>query len=221
MKKKISAHSPVLGLLLAVVLTACAPRAMNEEQAQLYARAQGLYGQGRFSEAAVLLEGAGRLPPVLLLRGKAMYFAGGEEPAAEKLFRETLKKRPGSEEARFFLARICLETDRHDEAQSLVEEILADYPQDLRALRLAAELNFARGPEGEAAGRAFLDKALETGGEYSLALLDRARQRWLRGDGQGALADLRRARALLGGESPITRAIAGLEGTITRAGGGK
>jgi tetratricopeptide (TPR) repeat protein len=201
-----------LGVLGAAAVS-CAAAGVSEEALARYARASGAYGEGRFGEAAELLAGMGAFPPALVLRGKAEYFSG-ETGGAEKSFRGALKRRPGAAEASLYLARILRERGRAEEAEGLVEEILGDDPSDIRALRLAAELSLDRGPPGEAAALAFLDRAAEASSEAALVFLDRARLRWIAGKGEAALEDLGKARALLAPGSPLSRAVEGLESVI-------
>jgi tetratricopeptide (TPR) repeat protein len=180
---------------------------------ELYARAAGAYSEGRFSEVPGLLAGAGAFPPALILRGKAEFFSG-ETQRAEELFRRALRKQPASAEASLYLARILREQGKAAEAGALVEGLIGDDPSDLRALRLAAELERDRGAGGEGAALALLDRAAEASSEAALVFLDRARLRWIAGKGPEALEDLQRVRALLPPGSPLQRGLINLESTI-------
>ena len=203
------------GLMSVIVflLVSCS-RSPDKETIRLYARASEAYAQGRFSETTELLHGVKKFPPALTLRAKAEYFSGNFEDA-EKSFRGTLKFLPSSAEAKLYLARILRERGDLDGSARLVELLFADNPQDIRALRLAAELAFENGKHGEAA--VFLDKAAELSAESAMVLLDRARFRWAAGRGEEALEDLSRARAMLPWDTPLLHSILNLEKTIMEA----
>jgi len=62
-----------------------------------------------------------------------------------------------------------------------------------------------------------LDQAADAAADGAMALLDRARLRWIAGRGSDALEDLSRARAMLPWETGITRSIGQLEDRITEA----
>lgn len=178
---------------------------------RLYARASQAYAEGRFSETAEILNREKKFPPALILRAKAEYFSG-DFKNAEKSCRMAIKIRPSSFEAKLFLARILREKDNIDGAIRLTESLLTDNPQDIRALRLAAELANETGKIDEAA--ALLDRAAEFSQESAMVLLDRARLRWVAGKGQEALEDLSRAKAMLPWDTPLLRTISNLERTI-------
>jgi tetratricopeptide (TPR) repeat protein len=176
-----------------------------------YAKARSVYAEGRFQEAAALLLPLKAFPQALTLRGKALYFQGQLEEAGEALARAR-KLRPSSFEAGLYLARLRSEQGDHEGARELVEELLADDSENIRALRYASELAFLQERPGD--GFAFLEKAAGAGGEFALVFLDRARIRWIRGDGKGALEDLEKASLLAGEEGLLGRAVAGLQKTI-------
>jgi predicted Zn-dependent protease len=198
---------------LAFFLFSCAKKEADEAVLLLYARAAGLYREGRFSEAAALLSDTKQFFPALLLRGKAEYLSGNDE-AAEKNFRRALALKPGSAGAALSLARLLMEKGRSAEAETLVEGILGEDPLNIRALRLGAELAREKGPAGEANAAAFLNRAAEASFETALVFLDRARLRWTGGKGEEALEDLQRARALLPEDIPLIRSIEKLENVI-------
>jgi tetratricopeptide (TPR) repeat protein len=176
-----------------------------------YVRASEAYAQGRFADTIENLSGEKKFPPSLLLRAKAEFFSGDVE-RAEKTCRRLLKKRPSFYEGKLYLARILREKGDSDKAVQVTEELLADYPQDIRALRFSAELAGESKKYDEAA--IFLDKAAELSAESALVFLDRARLRWVAGKGQEALEDLSRAKALLPWDTPLLRVINNLERTI-------
>ncbi|MDR0444023.1 MAG: tetratricopeptide repeat protein [Treponema sp.] len=186
----------------------------QEETIRLYARAGDEYAQGRLAETIEILHRVKKFPPALMLRAKAEYFSGDLEKA-EKSCRQTLKYRPSSFEARLYLARILREKGDLYSAVRSVESLLADNPQDIRALRLASELAEENGKSDEAA--ILLDKAAELSAESAMVLLDRARIRWVAGRGIEALNDLSRAKAMLPWDTPLLRSIINLENRIKEA----
>jgi tetratricopeptide (TPR) repeat protein len=194
-------------------LLSCAGEEADEETMLLYTRAAALYGEGRFSETAAALSDIPQFFPGLLLRGKAEFLSGDDE-AAEKSLRRALALRPGSADAALSLARLLREKGRMAEAGVLVEKVLGEDPQNIRALRLGADLAREKGPAGEAEAGVFLNRAAEASFEAALVFLDRARLRWAGGRGEEALEDLRRARALLPGDIPLVRSIEKLEKVI-------
>ena len=209
-------------LTCAVILlsASCAPnfggKSPNAETIRLYVRASETYAQGRFEDAAEILQGQNKFPPALILRAKAEYFYGDLEKA-EKSCRRAIKLRPSSLEASLYLARILRDKGDLSGAKDIAESLLADNPQDIRALRLAAELAADSGRMDEAA--VFLDRAAEFSAESAMVLLDRARLRWAAGKGdeaarQAALEDLSRAKAMLPWDTPLFRSISNLEKII-------
>jgi tetratricopeptide (TPR) repeat protein len=192
------------------ILTSCA-KTPDQETVIRYVRASEAYEYGRVTETAEALNKEKKFPPALLLRAKAEFFSG-ELEKAEKTCRRLLKIQPSSYEGKLYLARILREKGDSGGAVQLAESMLADYPQDIRALRFAAELAGERGKYDEAA--VFLNKAAELSAESALVLLDRARLRWVAGKGQEALEDLSRAKAMLPWDTPLLRSILNLEKTI-------
>jgi tetratricopeptide (TPR) repeat protein len=199
-------------MLCAIVfLLACCNRPPDKETVRLYALASHAYARGNFSETSELLRSNKNFPPALLLRAKAEYFSGDTE-SAEKSCRRLLKVRPSSHEGKLYLARIAREKGDTEGALKLTESMLADNPQDIRALRLAAELSSDAGKYGDTS--AFLDRAAELSGESAMVLLDRARLRWAAGKKPEAIEDLSRAKAMLPWDTPLFRSIINLENTI-------
>jgi tetratricopeptide (TPR) repeat protein len=200
-------------LFSVLLIFSCGGKPVSDDTLEIYTRAAGLYSGGRFSETAVMLEKSGSFTPALMLRGKAEFFSGNDH-SAELLFRKVLKNRPAAAEASLYLARILREQEKRDEAQKILEEILGDDPSDIRALRLGAEMALDKGLAGNAEALAFLDRAAEASSEAALVFLDRARLRWIAGNGQGALEDLQKAKVLISGSGPLIRAVENLESII-------
>ena len=198
--------------LCAVVfsLTSCAKKP-DQKTILRYVRASEMYGRGNFIETIENLNKEKKFPPSLLLRAKAEFFSGDIEKA-EKTCRKLLKIQPSFYEGKLYLARILREKGDSGAAIRLTESLLADYPQDIRALRFAAELAGEIKKYDEAA--VFLDKAAELSVESALVLLDRARLRWVMGKGPEALEDLSRAKTMLPWDTPLLRSINNLERTI-------
>jgi hypothetical protein len=92
--------------------------------------------------------------------------------------------------------------------------VLGEDPQNIRALRLGADLARDKGPAGDADASVFLNRAADASFETALVFLDRARFRWAGGKGAEALEDLQRARALLPGDVPLVKSIEKLENVI-------
>jgi tetratricopeptide (TPR) repeat protein len=198
-----------LGLAALFFFSSCGMS--RSEELVRYAKARSVYVQGRFAEAAELLLPLRSFPPALTLRGKALYFQD-RLPEAEKVLNRARRLRPSSLEAGLYLARIRGEQGDHEGAVDLVEGLMADDGENLRVLRYAAELAFLQERPGD--GIAFLERAAESGEELALVFLDRARFRWIRGDGGGALEDLDKAAFLSGEESLLGRNAARLKKTI-------
>ncbi|MDR2701571.1 MAG: tetratricopeptide repeat protein [Spirochaetaceae bacterium] len=213
--KKLFIQIPALFFCAVVMCVSCKNREENNEETWLlYARASAAYAQGRFDESAAMLQELRSFTPALVLRAKALYFCGrGEE--AEQLLRRTLRRNPGSGEASLFLARILREQGKDGEARHIAEALLKDNPQDIRALRLASDLAGNRGDTEEAA--ALLDRAVEASAETALVYVDRARLRWIAGNGSSALEDLRRAELLLPWNTSLVRGIRDLKTVIAEA----
>jgi tetratricopeptide (TPR) repeat protein len=199
-------------LLCAIIICAvsCA-KTPDTETIRLYVRASDAYAQKQFAEVIDLLHKQNNFPPALILRAKAEYFFDNMDKA-EKSCKRAVKLRPSSLEANLYLARILREKGDHSGAKTLIESLLADNPQDIRALRLAAELASDTGKYDEAT--IFLDRAAEFSAESAMVLLDRARLRWVVGKSEEALEDLSRAKAMLPWDTPLLRSISNLERTI-------
>jgi len=204
-------HITVLSNLVMFFLFASCAKTPGTETIRMYVRASEAYAAGRFVETAELLHKEKKFHPSLVLRAKAEYFSGDLDKA-EKSCRRALKTRPSSLEAKLCLARILREKGDAAGAQAAAESMLADNPQDIRALRFAAEIAGEEGKIDEAA--VLLDRAAEFSAESAMVLLDRARLRWTAGRGEAALEDLSRARAMLPWDTPLLRSILNLENII-------
>jgi tetratricopeptide (TPR) repeat protein len=194
----------VLLPVLCAALVSCVNDRADNETLLLYAKASSVYAKGNYAETAELLAPEKNFAPALVLKGKALYFCG-DDGGAESAFRKALRLNPSSAEASLFLARLLRDSDRNDEAARRTEALIRDNPQDIRALRLASDLASAGGDSESAA--AFLDRAVEASAETALVFIDRARLRWIGGNGEGALEDLRRAEALLPWDTALSRSI--------------
>jgi tetratricopeptide (TPR) repeat protein len=201
-------------ILIFAACLSCSPQIRSDEETLLrYVRAARFYSEGRFQETAAVLEGDRDFPPALTLRGKAEFFCN-ENEKAEKSFLRSLALRSSGTEARLYLARIHREKGRMQEAEALIEAVLQDDPEDIRALRLAADIAGEKGPHGLEAASAFLDRAVEASSETALVFLDRAKNRWIAGNGTAALADLRSAKVIVSEGTALFRAIESLEKSI-------
>jgi tetratricopeptide (TPR) repeat protein len=209
----------LIALIAAFVLfagSACSAgsgqEAGSEAEMVLYVRAKALYDEGRFAEALQLLEKETFIPSQVL-RGKAFFFSDDRENA-EKHLRAVLKKRPSSVEASIYLARVLREKGEGGAAEKIVREILSDDPQDIRALRLAADLQKDKGPLYSAQALAYLDRAVDASMETAMAILERARHKWLLGRDEEALADLAGAKTLFPPDTPALKVVDNLQSTI-------
>jgi tetratricopeptide (TPR) repeat protein len=189
---------------LCAVLFSCAKDRADDAALTLYAKASSVYAKGNYAETAEILAAEKNFVPALVLKGKALYFCG-DDPGAESAFRRALRLNPSSAEASLFLTRLLRDSGRNDEAMRRAETLIRDNPQDIRALRLASDLASAGGDSESAA--AFLDRAVEAAAESALVFIDRARLRWIGGNGEGALEDLRRAEVLLPWDTTLSRSI--------------
>ena len=211
------AEAPYITLFIAcLALFASCAKAPDVETIRIFVRASDAYAQGRFSEAAEILQRENNFPPALILRAKAQYFLG-DLKNAEKTLRRAVKLRPSSLEAGLYLARVLREKGDSEGARAAAESLLADNPQDIRALRFAAEVAFEAGRFDETA--VLLDRAAEFSAESAMVLLDRARLLWIAGPSgeeahKAALDDLSRARAMLPWDTPLLRSISNLERII-------
>ena len=204
-------------LCATALMVASCNRKPDTETIRLYVRASDVYELGLFSQVTEILQKENKFPPALILRAKAEFFLGDIDKA-ENTFRRLIKLRPSSLEAHLYLARILREKGDITRAIKTTENILADNPQDIRSLRLAAELAMDAGKFDEAV--ILLDRAADYSAESAMVLLDRARLRWISGitndesygsPQQAALEDLSRARAMLPKDSPLSRPISNLE----------
>ncbi|MFP3089655.1 tetratricopeptide repeat protein [Treponema sp. TIM-1] len=203
-------------VILPVFFAACHSRRVDEDTLLLYARSEAAYEEGRFEELISLLSGVRSFTPALVLRGKAEYFSG-DSKAAEGTFRRVLSIRPASVEASLYLARLLREKDEGEAAEGIITALLEDDPVNVRALRLGAEIYRDKGPAGEGTAAALLDRAVEASAESALVFVDRARIRWIGGNGEGALRDLLSAKSLLPWDTPLFRSIENLEAVIREA----
>ena len=200
---------------IAMLMTACYKKS-DTDTIRLFIQASEAYAHCRFAEVSKILQKENRFPPSLMLRAKAEYFSGDLEKA-EKTCRRIIKLRPSKSEAHLYLARILREKGDLIGALKITENMLADNPQDIRVLRLAANLAMESEKYDEAI--ILLDKASEFSAENAMALLDRARLKWISGitneeAKQGALDDLSRARAMLPWDTPLLRSILNLENIV-------
>jgi len=204
-------HDGICLFLAALILFVSCEKTPDEQTIRAYAAAGDAYAQGKFNDVKEILRRQNDFPPALMLRAKAEYFSGDLEEA-EKTCIRALRLRPSLLEAGLYLARVLREKGDSAGAQKMTESLLADNPQDIRALRLAADIALEAGKADEAA--VLLDRAAEFSAESALVLLDRARLRWISGNGEKALEDLSRARAMLPWNTPLEQSILSLEKTI-------
>jgi len=196
--------------LMFLLLASCS-NTPDEKTIRVFSLASQAYSQGRFKDVIEILQAENKFPPSLILRAKAEYFSGDLKKAEESC-RKAVKLRPSSLEAPLYLARILREKGDYKGALEITQSLLADNPQDIRALRLSAELASEAEKYDEAL--ILLDRAAEYSAESAMVLLDRARLFWISGKANNALDDLRRARAMLPWDTPLLRSISNLENLI-------
>jgi tetratricopeptide (TPR) repeat protein len=208
------------GLLLAGFVLFASSACSKQEAATdagpvLYVRAKALYDEGRFAEAIRLLELSEKDTSIQsrILRGKAFFFSGDPENA-EKQMRAVLRRRPSAVEASVYLARILREKGEGGVAETIVNRILDDDPWNIPALRLAADLQKDKGSEYSTEALAYLDRAVEASMEGAMAILERARHKWLMGRDEEALADLAGAKTLFPPDTPVLNVVNNLQLTI-------
>jgi tetratricopeptide (TPR) repeat protein len=193
------------------VFTGSCGKKADLQSVRMFVNAQELYSNGRFSQVTELLNSEKRFPPSLTLRAKAEYFMNNLDKA-ETSCRQALKYRPTAYEAKYYLARILREKGEKDKAKELIENLLADNPQDIQVLRFAANNALDQGDFAQAIS--LLNQAAQLSSESAMVLLDRARLRWATDRKDEALDDLSRAKAMLPWDSPIAGPIGRLEEQI-------
>jgi hypothetical protein len=113
-------------------------------------------------------------------------------------------------EGRLYLAYTQRALGKEAEAQKLAEDILADDPDNIRAYRILLELT-----QNDRNKANLLNQALEAAQETAFLFVERARYRWISGDGTGALQDISAALILIPADSILRQPIAALQKTIT------
>jgi len=201
------------GIIFIILLQSCglwsSRTALTGEALTRYNQAVVLYSEGRYQDAANLLVELKKSYPAQVLRGRSLFFVGNYKDA-EIALQRALRIRPSSVEGRLYLAYIQRAIGKVDEARKLAEDILADDPDNLRACRVLVDLAEANNSKA-----VYLDQALEGLGEAALLFVERARSRWISGDGNGALQDLSAALVLLPGDSALKAPVLALQKSIT------
>jgi len=200
------------GIILIILFQSCGPSssraALKGDALNRYNQALVLYSEGRYRDAADLLAGFNNSYSAQVLRGRALFFISNYKDG-ETALKRALQIRPSSIEGRLYLAYIQRAIGKVDEARKLAEDILADDPENLRAYRVLADL-----AEASSSKRVYLDQALEGMGEAALLFVERARSRWISGDGHGALQDVSAALVLLPEESTLRPPVLALQKSI-------
>jgi len=200
-------------------LISCSMTNADDKTLLLYARAKNIYLEGHFEETAAALSRkntgfrAQRFVPLLVLRGKALYFSDDRENA-KKTFNRVLSLRPSQVEASLYLATILKGEGKIKETEKIYESLLADDPSNMRVLRFAA--GFSADADNQDTAMAFLNRAVAASEELSFIFLERARLLWIDGNGLAALSDLNKAK-MLSADSGLSQSIENLEKTILRS----
>jgi tetratricopeptide (TPR) repeat protein len=203
----------LLGIIVFILFHSCSAASDHLSGVQLdrYTQALGLYSDGRFKEAAQIVRTSSKGHyPTQILCGKALFFTG-DYSGAKTALQEALRLRSTSVEARLYMAYIQRASGHIKDAQKIAEDILVDDPENLRALRLLADL-----AEGQGAKTAYLDRAISGMGEAALLFVERARSRYVSGDCSGSLQDISAALSLLPENSSLRSPIVALQQTIER-----
>lgn len=126
-------------------------------------------------------------------------------PGAEASFKRAIELNPSLAEAHLGYAHLLSNLGRRQEAVSQARQALALDPLSPLINTLASNFAVMAGNAGEA--RQGWEKALELEPDYWAALLSRSGTLMARGDYDGAIADLRRAVELSGGNSQAMAAL--------------
>lgn len=203
----------LIGIIASIVLQSCGPldigKGKDPTALEKYKQAFALYSDGRYEDAAKILEHLSTYYPATILRGRALFFIHNHREA-ETALRKALNLRPSSVEGRLYLAYVLRASGKEEEARKLAEDILVDDPENYRAYRILADL-----AETKSATLVYLNQALEGLSEVALLFVERSRLRWAAGDGDGALEDLGAALTLIPGESALRSPVLALQNSIT------
>ncbi len=145
--------------------------------------------------------------------GEGVYLRLRRYDEAAGAFRQALTRAPAHLGSRIGLIEALAEAHRPEEAESRLQAVLHDQPDDPKVLVLAARLALEAGRSQEAAQ--FVDRSLALDPDHRAALLLRARLRFGAGQSEQALADAERASRL----DPTDVAALQLLGTIQVARG--
>jgi putative thioredoxin len=202
------AIAPVLAALAEQWAGALALAKVNVDQARGLAQrfaVRGIPAVKIFREGAVVDEFVGALPESMIrdrvrkvlpteadrLVREAAGLTTSEPAAAEAKLRDALAREPDSAAARIALADRVLSRGELEEADRLLEGVLADGPLETQLDRLRARLRILR--RARALDTEAVEKRLTTREDDAPALLDRGILRAAREDHAGALEDLLRA----------------------------
>ncbi|WP_037859380.1 tetratricopeptide repeat protein [Streptomyces sp. NRRL S-340] len=162
----------------------------------LASRGAALVELGRAEEALGDLSRAVELDPgytwALVMRSRARFRLGDRDGRVEDLLR-AVGTAPRDVLPRIELAYTYETAGRYDEAVALYEEVLAEHPEDFRALAGLGAARLGRCEHAEALR--LLDRALEVAPDYDWAYAQRARVCLATGRTEQALADLDRCLA--------------------------
>lgn len=214
----------LVGVLVAW-MTACSPSGPAKPDAKAlesYVEASGSYAKGDFAVAAKLARKALGISPSFaaasVLLGKSLLFSGDLKGAVDALGGVYLAD-AGAKEAGIWYLRALRASKKDEDAEKLLERLLAGDGDDYRLLSLAATM---RAESGDDAGaRLFLDRAIDAAAGLGSSFIERARYEYTSGDAVSALADLGRAEALLPAGSQLGKSAIELAARIREKEGSK
>ncbi|MEP7313465.1 MAG: tetratricopeptide repeat protein [Pseudomonadota bacterium] len=155
-------------------------KASPRDNEALAMRAQLLLSSGDAARAIVDLRAVLRDQPNSqpLLRALAQaYRANGDAGLAEEALRTAARANPRDIQTRLALARLLIDSNRADEAQPVVDQLVADQPGDVPALEAAFRVQMARRDFGGARRSAAAIRKLQPDsftGHYLAGLVEQA-----------------------------------------------
>ncbi|AEJ19207.1 tetratricopeptide repeat protein [Gracilinema caldarium] len=201
----------LIGIAAFIMFHSCSmgEKKLSGHTLEQYQQALELYNQGRFQDVVQITAASKPSYPTVMLQGKALFFTGNYKEA-ERALTKALELRPASVEARLYLAYVERSFGNDEKARTIAEDILTDDPDNYKAYRVLAELS-----EHGAIKQRYLNQALAAMGEGALLFVERARIRWIAGDGSRALEDLVAALTLIPEDSTLRSPVLALQKTIT------
>jgi tetratricopeptide (TPR) repeat protein len=194
----------LLGALLALLLSACAPSKPPDEAVKEYMRGEDFYLRGQVEAAeAIFHRLAGRYHSFFqahFMDAKSLYLLHREAEAEAELT-SLVRDYPEYHEAEIWLVRIQVERRELDAAQVRLARLLSFDSQDPRLLYLMSEVRNDQGKLQESI--TYLNKAAAYEEEMARVHLDLGRLYYRFGLDGKAVGELNRVLILLPAESPL------------------